>query len=343
MRLAREANVPGSNNTSTSTDNDLDMELHHLHMQGVNRKNSANSLLTTTTLESRESENGCSHPQSRSGTISPVSDSFVDESEALGNNYGLQPSSLLTHQLSSGSVSSSRRHPALNSAGYLHSSLTTRAVNYLSVSSRNSSPVPGHSSSQSMHAQATAQMALLMDHQRRELRDASRQPEDASQESFGIAEQSITLGYGRQSQQQLRFEAEASRWKKAQEQEFSQKSAMLALQQQSLRDRSRSGNTSFQDSNSSQSQEDFCNSGSTSQFEAVEYDDPPIPSIDTQLTGRERDSFPGSYDLGYRVPTLSPVLMGDIQSEFRFTDRAGEPYLAPPVLGMVRKQQVNSM
>ena len=113
---------------------------------------------------------------------------------------------------------------------------------------------------------------------------------------------------------------------------FTQKSAMLALQQQALRDRSRSGNTSYQDSNSSQSQsqEDFCNSGSTSQFETVEYDDPPIP-----------DSFQGSYEQGYRVPTLIPVSMGDIQSEFRFTDRAGEPYLAPPVLGMARKQQVN--
>lgn len=86
MRLAREA--VGTSH-SPSTDNDLDSE--QIIRQ---RKNSGNSLLTFTTLESRGSDRDYL-PQSRSGTISPVSDSFTDENDQFNYNgsSGMPPQS----------------------------------------------------------------------------------------------------------------------------------------------------------------------------------------------------------------------------------------------------------
>ena len=178
MRLARVGGVnpgqgPGSNNTSISTDGDLDLELHHHHTAGVHRKNSGNSLLTTTTLESRESD---SRPQSRSGTISPVSDSFVDDNEVSFNyNGGALPPSLV---MPSNSAINSRRQGNIVVPGYLPAHMGAPAIRTVNFHP-NQNPTRGsgsgtgltsgnHSSSQIIHAQATAQMAHLMDQHRRE-------------------------------------------------------------------------------------------------------------------------------------------------------------------------------
>lgn len=335
MRLAREAVGPGSNNTSTSTENDLDMEILNLHMQGVDRKNSANSLLTTTTLESRESD-GCSHALSRSGTISPVSDSFVDDSDLLFSCNGLQPTSHLT------SAASSRRHANTVTPGYLqtqHNSQATRSVNVNSSTPRGLSPAPGPSSSQTIYSQATAQMAILMDHQRREMRDVSRQQEDSS---YDNTDQVGTSGFGRLQQ---RFEenrqAEVQRRQRAQEHEFSQKCMMLARQQQqAARERCRTTPFPYLEGiNSNPSAEDFRHQGlPSSQYERGDFTEMATLSVDVQLGSRDRDAFQGTFDQSYRGP---PSVTSSISDEFRFTDRSGEPYMPPPVLGMMRKQQVH--
>jgi hypothetical protein len=340
MRLAREAVGPGSNNTSTSTENDLDMEMLNLHTQTVDRKNSANSLLTTTTLESRESD-GCSHGLSRSGTISPVSDSFVDDSDLL---FGMQP----TLHLTSGSAASSRRHTNIVIPGYLqtqHTSQSTRSANLNSSTPRGLSPAPGPSSSQTIYSQATAQMAILMDHQRREMRDASRHQEDNSYEN---SEQTGTQGFNRQLRFEENRQAEVLRRQRAQEHEFSQKCMMLARQQQqAARERCRTAPFPYLEGiNSNPSAEDFRHQGlPSSQYERGDFTERPERperpslSVDTTLGSRDLDAFPGTFDQSYRGP---PSVTTSISDEFRFTDRAGEPYMPPPVLGMMRKQQVRS-
>lgn len=331
MRLAREAVGPGSNNTSTSTENDLDMELLNLHTQGVDRKNSANSLLTTTTLESRESD-GCSHALSRSGTISPVSDSFVDDSDLL---FGMQP----TLHLTSGSAASARRHANIIIPGYpQHTSQSTRSANLNSSAPRGLSPAPGPSSSQTIYSQATAQMAILMDHQRREMRDASRHQEDNSYEN---SDQVGTLGFSRSQRFEENRQAEVLRRQRAQEHEFSQKCMMLARQQQqAARERCRTAPFPYLEGiNSNPSAEDCRHQGlPSSQYERGDFPERPTLSVDTTLGLRDSDAFQGTFDQSYRGP---PSVTTSISDEFRFTDRAGEPYMPPPVLGMIRKQQVH--
>ena len=345
MRLAREAVNPGSNNTSTSTDTELDLDMHHMNVQGVNRKNSANSLLTTTTLESRESDREvCSHGQSRSGTISPVSDSFGDDND-LFNYNGLQPSSHLGQQVPG---SAARRHPHITIPGYQpthHNTSATRIVNFSPNNTRGISPV--HSSSQSMHAQATAQMALLMDHHRHDMRDPSRQTDENSYDSASISsDQASSMVYIRQQQRlEENRQAESLRRQRTQELEFSQKCMMLARQQQGTRERTQTASFSFHENGDLlqhvegiQNQNQNQKTVSAFQFNRAEYENTSIPS-DTQLGSgvRRRESFQSSIDLGYEGLTLNPT--SDIQSDF-MSDRGGEPYMVPPVLGMMRKQQV---
>ena len=338
MRLAREAVGPSSNNTSTSTETDLDSEIHHMSVQGVNRKNSANSLLTTTTLESRESDREvCSHGQSRSGTISPVSDSFGDDND-LFNYNGLQSSSHLGQQVPG---SASRRHPHITIPGYQpthHNTSATRIVNFSPNNTRGLSPV--HSSSQSMHAQATAQMALLMDHHRHDMRDPSRQTDENSYDSASISsDQASSMVYIRQQQRlEENRQAESLRRQRTQELEFSQKCMMLARQQQGTRERAQQASFSFHENGdlSQHNMEDNNqNTGTAFPFDRADY---ATVSSDTQSGSRRRESFQSSIDLGYEGLTLNPT--SDIQSDF-MSDRGGEPYMPPPVLGMMRKQQVH--
>ena len=340
MRLAREAVGPSSNNTSTSTETDLDSDMHHMNVQGVNRKNSANSLLTTTTLESRESDREvCSHGQSRSGTISPVSDSFGDDND-LFNYNGLQPSSHLGQQVP-GSVA--RRHSHITIPGYQpthHSTSATRTVNFSPSNTRGLSPV--HSSSQSMHAQATAQMALLMDHHRHDMRDPSRQTDENSYDSASISsDQASSMVYIRQQQRlEENRQAESLRRQRTQEVEFSQKYMMLTRQQQGTRERTQPASFSFHENGDlPQQMEDNQNTGSAFQFDRAEYENTANPS-DAQSGVRRREAFQSSIDLGYEGLTLNPT--SDIQSDF-MSDRGGEPYMPPPVLNMMRKQQVRHL
>ena len=345
MRLAREAVGPSSNNTSTSTETDLDSEIHHMNVQGVNRKNSANSLLTTTTLERRESDREvCSHGQSRSGTISPVSDSFGDDND-LFNYNGLQSSSHLGQQVSG---SASRRHPHISIPGYQpthHNTSATRVVNFSPNNTRGLSPV--HSSSQSMHAQATAQMALLMDNHRHDMRDPSRQTDENSYDSASISsDQASSMVYIRQQQRlEENRQAESLRRQRTQELEFSQKCMMLARQQQGTRERAQQASFSFHENGdlSQHNMEDNNqnqNTGTAFPFDRADY---ATVSSDTQSGSgvrRRNESFQSSIDLGYEGLTLNPTI--DIQSDF-MSDRGGEPYMPPPVLGMMRKQQVHSL
>ena len=413
MRLARAGGLhpgqaPGSNNTSISTDGDLDLELHHHHTAGVHRKNSGNSLLTATTLESRESD---SRPQSRSGTISPVSDSFIDDSEVLFSyNGGLVPSSSHSQIVPLHSGIASRRQGNVVVPGYLpnqsHMGATsTRIVNF----HPNQIPTKGtgtgtglttgsHSSLHTMHAQATAQMAYLMDNQRRDTTrsDALRVDDNASifESTTGAAQGGIGSAIGGLNgnldqissmdfaRLQQRFEENQRR---QQQQQIIQNQALLAARQQQALQRKRTSPFTFPESSGVNQEQSIYNikpnfdvddnsSSSnnlyvTNQFERremisnndVDLEDSSnakILSTLNQPSAEQRESYNVQYNQQRHQQQLQLQFQQQLQqqqqqsvtvsdnsinenNEFRFLN--DPPYAPPPVIGMLKKQQVRNV
>ena len=365
MRLAREAVNPGSNNTSLSNDGDLDLELHHHHTQGVHRKNSANSLLTTTTLESRESDN-CSRPQSRSGTISPVSDSFIDDNELIFSYGGFQSASH-TQTQPTGLGIGARRQANIVTPTYL----PTRTVNFHANGngSRGGGQISGQSSSQTLHSQtstqiATAQMsALLMDQQRREAIDGSRSgnsngngngnsivDDGSNYDSGSLSSEHISLsGYSRLQQ---RFEENRAQEAQTQRRLSAQEHAMALARQQQLAVRRRTSFSSYQDntnSNSNQIQNSIQNLNSKVSFDdfhstnSYERGNDENSILSNFSQSENRDSFDRDrmYEERYRQSlSLSDSSSSDLNNlnntDFRFN---GDTYAPPPVMGIHRKQQ----
>jgi hypothetical protein len=363
MRLARETVGPGSNNSSTITDTDLDSELI-LRRNNDNRRNSDNSLLTTTSLESREreSEKGQQNnlPQSRSGTISPISDSFLEDTDAFNyNGLGGQP----THQSQypTGSGIASRRSPASGPSGNANSNNQSqpRPDNF-HQSLRGPSPNQSQSSSQSMHAQATAQMAMLIDYQRREGRDGrdgSKHPDDdqevSNSSSLGVNIEQVTAMARLRMEQRVILQNQAqNQARQNQEQEFqkSLQSMQSTRQQQPLGERRRVTQNS---SPNGQGFDDFRSNGHN-QYDRNDRENDNSSSHSLGPRDREYDSdrFRGSNgsigppSLGNSNPhTIGPTMgnpspnMGSSSdlNDFRFGDRE---YAPPPVMEMMRKQQV---
>mmetsp|Transcript_31296 Transcript_31296/g.29836 ORF Transcript_31296/g.29836 Transcript_31296/m.29836 type:complete len:640 (+) Transcript_31296:145-2064(+) len=308
MRLAREAVGPSH---SPSTDNDLDSEsnIHH-------RKNSANSLLTFTTLESRGSGDRDYQNQCRSGTISPVSDSYTDDNDQFNYNGPTgsqhQNQSQHTGQGPSGQGIATRK-PSLT---YPPSQNNNRNSNFPPQGLKNglNSSAPGtHSSSQSMHAQATAQMAMLMDHQRRDMRDPYQ-----SKDEQGNGDQTSAMARLRIDQRAILQDRQNQQLRQQGLEDNNQKPSMQIRQQQ-LGDRRRVQNSPF-------------NEG---------FDD--YNSSSGQMSDRSgRDEFDEpnrQYDQRYRGSQSS--LNGDLGSinDFRFNSDKRPDFAPPPIMGNIRKPQ----
>lgn len=234
MRLAREAVGPSH---SPSTDNDLDSE-HIIH----HRKNSGNSLLTFTTLESRGSGDRDFQNQGlRSGTMSPVSDSYTDDNDQFNYNgpTGSQHQSQSQHIAPPGQGIPSRKlSPALTYPPS-HSN-NNRNSNFPPQGLKNglngSAPGP-HSSSQSMHAQATAQMAMLMDHQRRDIRDPYQ-----SKDEQGNGDQASAMARLRIDQRALLQDRQNQQFR---QQGLEDNQKPMQIRQQQLGDRRRVQNSLY--------------------------------------------------------------------------------------------------
>ena len=419
MRLARAGGLhpgqgPGSNNTSISTDGDLDLELHHHHTAGVNRKNSGNSLLTATTLESRESD---SRPQSRSGTISPVSDSFIDDSDVLFSyNGGLVPSSSHSQVVPIHSGIASRRQGNIVVPGYLpvHMGATsTRIVNFhpnqipTKGVGAGTGLIPGsHSSLQTMHAQATAQMAYLMDNQRRDTTrsDVLRVDDNASifESTTGAAQGGIGSAIGGLNgnldqissmdfaRLQQRFEENRAldiQRRQQQQQQILQNQALLVTRQQQALLRQRTSPFTFPESSGVNQEQnvynikqnfDFDDNGSSSnnlyvgnQFERretisnndVDLEESSSSNILSTLnlpSVEQRENFNVQYNnqrqqqlqfqqqqqqfqqqlQQQQLVTVNSSNNNNISENNEFKFSTDLPYAPPPVIGILKKQQV---
>lgn len=200
---------------------------------------------------------------------------------------------------------------------------------------------PGHSSSQSMHAQATAQMAILMDHQRRDIRD----PYNKQSEDQGNGDQASAMARLRMDQRALLQERQNQQLRQQPPEDNAQKSHMQARQQQTLGERRR-GQTSpysegFDDYRNSSHSSGRLDSSGGLYDRGIADDDRSSTGQMSDRDGREEFDEPQrAYDQRFRGSQGS--LNGDIgpMNDFRFHGEKGQDFAPPPIMGTMRKQQV---